>query len=342
MRHFLSTAIIAVFSVSSSYAGDVGTYRPGNIYLSVPAQSPDQCSAQCSGDAQCKSWNFVKVRPEQAVCEFNSRKSHPVTSPISISGDNPTAYDSARLVPIGHRTTRIGQTASSHLVPQPGSVTRVGAIPAPQSRVQTPRQRIVQPVPQSVNPILARSSAVRAPSPQANAVHAPVRHQAPMPFSHSLESQPPAPVRAPVPAPVHAPVQQPQTPASENRPVRSPFASRAATTPQTGFKPLLDSQIAQRPPAAQRPQTESYSLPKPSMPSLSEIPQNVLAPSIESGLAGGPTRSAPPSGNSLYGSLYDDVKAPKILTREDIPTDPNAPIPTVTSVPIEKLDVQPF
>ena len=72
------------------------------------------------------------------------------------------------------------------------------------------------------------------------------------------------------------------------------------------------------------------------------MPQNVISPSIDSGLAGGVPSRRSGLGDPLFGSLYDDVKAPKTLTAKDIPTDPDAPIPTVTSVPIKRLDVQTF
>ena len=43
---------------------------------------------------------------------------------------------------------------------------------------------------------------------------------------------------------------------------------------------------------------------------------------------------------SLFGSLYDDVKAPKAIGPEDIPVDANAPIATVASVPSKKVTTE--
>ncbi len=337
--------VITTFSFAfSSYAGDVGTYRPGNIYLSIPAQSPEQCANQCSGDAQCKSWNFVTVRQNQAVCEFNARKSEPIASAVSISGDNPSAIDSARLIPTGHRTTRLGHSSAPRFVSRPGNVTRVGAVPAAQPPAIQHRQRITQPIPQQAQSIaVVHRPPVQSTSP---ALAQPG-------FRHSLDmSQNAAPVRT---------VQRPNIQSSNaQRPAsRSPFARRVPANnplPNAGgtitnnaaeseFAPMLEaasqSRIEQNPMAPVPPRSAAAPA-RPDMPSLSDIPQNILAPSIDSALAGGPLNRPAPRGDALYGSLFDDVKAPRGLTADDIPMDPDAPIPTVTSVPIERLDVAPF
>ena len=129
-------------------AGDIGTYRPGVIYLSIPAQSPEQCVSQCAGDAQCKSWNFVAVTPSKTICEFNARKSQPVRSAISISGENYSVYDSAKVIPAGRRTYRVGQSVNM-MTHSPGSTslgmtTRVGAVPPPYPHAQPNRPAATQ------------------------------------------------------------------------------------------------------------------------------------------------------------------------------------------------------
>lgn len=321
MRAFYLPIIAALSFGGQSFAADVGTYRPGNIYLTIPALAHTQCAAQCGGDAQCKSWNFVQAGHNRNYCEFNTRESVPVSSAISISGGNPSAYNSARIIQAGYNTTRIGQIETSQLVPIQGSLTRIGSVPQPpqiQRQVRRPQIRV---------PAIG-ASAMATPT---QAVDRTSQHSYTGPtnqFRHSLDSRQTIRTRA------------------ETRTNQSPFAApqsgpvRQAVTTQK-FTPMLDTQGANMTVANMASKPPQRALPTPSLPSISEIPQNVLTPSVESALAGGPRASASTS-NSLYGSLFDDVKAPRSLTTKDIPEDLNAPIPTVTSVPIERLDVQPF
>ncbi len=102
-------------------AEEAGTYRPGQAYHSVIANSPMQCASQCQGDAQCKGWNFVRPRQmaRTGVCEFNAQKVTPVPSPISISGDNETVRTSRQIVSAGSRTVRVGSSVVPAPSPQP-------------------------------------------------------------------------------------------------------------------------------------------------------------------------------------------------------------------------------
>lgn len=144
---FLST----VFS-TAAFAADPGTYRPGMAYGSVPASEPGICEAQCSGDAQCRGWNFVKVNPrlQTGVCEFNAQDAAPVPSPYSISGDNRALPRSAAIIPGRSNTVRVGDIGGS--VTPPTTVTQ-----------QSPTRRIVrEAVPNQIQP---RTAATRTVTP---------------------------------------------------------------------------------------------------------------------------------------------------------------------------------
>ena len=146
MRFFYILAFSSVLSVPA-FAADLGTYRPGAPYHSVPAPGADVCENQCAGDAQCRGWNYVKVNPRSpGVCEFNSKPASPIESPISISGDGAAVL--APNISIGRtNTVRVGTAAK--------------AAPRPTVRQLSPTQRIVrQAVPQPIRPeqAIARST----------------------------------------------------------------------------------------------------------------------------------------------------------------------------------------
>lgn len=110
---FLTFAAVILGSTalasSSAFAADAGTYRPGNAYNSITANSPDVCDMQCSGDAQCRSWNFVRISEmSDGVCEFNDTLSTPVPSAISISGNNASRARTSRIVAGNTNTVRVG------------------------------------------------------------------------------------------------------------------------------------------------------------------------------------------------------------------------------------------
>lgn len=308
----------ALFPITA-LAADYGTYRPGNSYLSMPAQSPDQCISYCNGDAQCKGWNFVKVDQSRTICEFNTMLAAPIASPISISGESMSATNHPRLVPGGHRTIRVGQPAAQRT--QTGNLARVGQAQPARRVVRTPTP---QPDPRlQIANYRAPIAGIATPGSST-----PPTNQRPPQRHTSFKPQLDVLASAPLPAP-----QRPQPPAM-----------------QPDFKPMLDSaaspQARQTPenmprrPAAAPPTVQAEDIN--AIPRLSAMPDNRPNPSVESGLAGGPVALTLPPNSSLYGSLYDDVKAPRSLNAEDIPADPDAPIPTVSSVPVESLNVSTF
>jgi len=133
---------------SGAFAADAGTYRPGNTYNSITANSPDICDMQCSGDAQCRSWNFVRVSEmAEGVCEFNDNMSSPVPSAISISGNNVSRPRAARVIAGKTNTVRIGapsvtQSASRAAKPRPSAAPRNTQRPPSAGRSLMQQQRL--------------------------------------------------------------------------------------------------------------------------------------------------------------------------------------------------------
>ena len=132
-------------------AADLGQYRPGNPYQSVMAPSADVCETHCTGDAQCRSWNYVKANPKASgVCEFNANDTAPVASAISISGSNQSPAYRQGIIPGGTNTIRVG------MQPQPRPQAELYSQHT-QQRSPLPSRRVVrEPVP-SQAPIQAAS-----------------------------------------------------------------------------------------------------------------------------------------------------------------------------------------
>ncbi len=352
MRLFLSVISATLLATATpAIAAENGTYRPGQAYMSIPAQNPAQCEQQCQGDAQCKGWNFVRIRAnaKAAICEFNARKAAPVASPISISGDNHSATASARLVQTGQRTTRVGEP-SVMMQAMPTRTTRIGAVPQPaqeqrsrQVHAQRPQQRVVRraPIPQHIQPQTAAYRTVR-PAPAQPATRAPQ-------FRHSLDSSAPRMAARPQQLPAQRPAIAPSPRNNTFRPQLDTLPQQKATKPaapapvQPVREASVNAPIATAPTAL--PAGQNFHTGPKVNKSLSQL--KVTPPAqrrADSRLAGGytPPVSVETAQSSLFGSLYDDVKAPKSLTPQDIPANPDAPIPTVTSVPTQKIEQSPM
>jgi len=168
MAH-LKTALILLSSalITSSFAvaQDPGTYRPGSPYSAAQASDAAVCSSQCSGDAACRGWNFVRSNPRQknGICEFNSVAVDPIQSPISVSA-NVTIVNNIsgqnRIIPAGVRTTRIGSPSVN--------TTRIGA-PAPTAR-PAPRTAAAPIRPRQTQQLQRQISQTQAPQAQAQTV----------------------------------------------------------------------------------------------------------------------------------------------------------------------------
>lgn len=327
MRHLKLILMGTLFFPMNVLAADYGTYRPGSTYLKMPAANPDQCVAYCMGDAQCKGWNFVKLNPVQSICEFNARDVAPISSAISISGN----YVSSSRAFSTQSTKPIIQTS--------GSVTRVGPISPP--HVNSQSRRIIQqthPKPDPRHQIANYRSRIHSiETPKSGSISAPQKPQYPIQqsgagFTPQLDALParPASTRPAYTSPGHQQIKRPAyQPMLDTSPVLAASTPTPTPTPQTGISNDIRT-----------PKVRAENLA--AIPRLSQMPANKPRPSVSSALAGGPVAATLPPSSSLYGSLYDDVKRPKSLSADDIPQDPDAPIPTVTSVPVENIEMTTF
>lgn len=206
MRAFYIISTLSFLLASPSFAADLGQYRPGNPYQSVIAPGAGICESQCAGDAQCRSWNYVKANPNvSGVCEFNANDVPPVASAISISGSNSPVSSRRGVVPGGTNTIRVGtspslQTQSTGRT-QTTSTRRIvrEAVPT-QSQGQTAstRRRVVRP--SESESLTAQQNPYRQVSPPNGAGYSrqnlqgqnrPV--QMPQTFKYDLGDQPSAP-----------------------------------------------------------------------------------------------------------------------------------------------------
>ena len=377
MRRTRFTVLLtSAFALSSpAFAADAGTYRPGNTYNSITATTADICEMQCSGDAQCRSWNFVRIENmSEGVCEFNDNISTPQPSAISVSGNNVSRARSSRVSHGGTNTVRVGAPsvtqAAARIVPSQVTPTRrVGQPPAPsnsqlaglslmqqqrmnsQARVQgqmQPRQaapRQLQATQTRINPRqfkhsledgraaqVANAPRPTAPSQMAVAPVAPTfgapRLQRRLMQQRQGSAQTQASrATAPIQAPQTYPSVAPATPAREFASAGSGLASPPGVAPLSappGVPPLQSSGQGQAPSAYMSP----------SMAGAPPAPRRVAIPSELSPRPMG-------SGDQLFGSLFDDVKVPRPIDPQ-LAADPDAPIPTVSSVPVAPVQTAPL
>ncbi len=141
----LSLLSASVLIASPAFAADLGVYRPGTPYNSTVASSAEICDHQCSGDAQCRGWNYVKPNPRApGVCEFLSSVSTPIASQISISGEGFSSRGvSPSLTAGGTNTVRVG-TPVQPATPKP----TISKVAPPQRATQGSRRIVRQAVPQ--------------------------------------------------------------------------------------------------------------------------------------------------------------------------------------------------
>ena len=347
---------------SGAFAADAGTYRPGKTYNSITANSPDICDMQCSGDAQCRSWNFVRVSEmAEGVCEFNDNMSSPVPSAISISGNNVSRPRAARVIAGKTNTVRIGapsvtQSASRAAKPRPSVAPRNTQRPPSAGRSLMQQQRLNSQRNVNTQRNMSTPQQYRPPVQNAAAPRVPQKPQ----FRHSLEEG-----RAPRMAHARAP---------HNAPAPKAFgqagaAKQGSAAPQSyaHADPRLQKKLQQRQQSAQAGNTAAAPAPQYAPYAPKAAPQTYAASSgglsappgvpplaaqtpaassyyMALAMAGAPTqrRVTIPSelsprpmgtGDTLFGSLYDDVKVPRPIDPA-LAADPEAPIPTVSSVPV--------
>lgn len=374
-----------VFISTPAAAMDPGTYRPGMAYDSITSKDPSMCEAQCSGDAQCRGWNFVKINPNApiGVCEFNAQAAAPVPSTYSISGENSSAVRSATIIPGRSNTVRVGnmsapaaqQTSPKRRVVREAVPQRVqprGAAYRPVAKPPVPRsvQRSasgnVQNMSLTEQQNLHRRQAMRPTAPQ------PQRRPQ---FQHNLEGGPAATRRAAPQAarPMMPPTQRPQMGGDPRlqqrlmqkqriqgaqiptrqmqRPQAAPPHSRpAASIPRQVDPRQAESRLTPKgqtfPPSAMPPQPSTMQRPQ-GYPQQAPQRQAYAAPqrprvNIPAEMSPRQPMSAAQAEQSLYGSLYDDVKVPRPIDAAAFAANPDAPIPTVANVPVAPVQVGPL
>lgn len=372
----LTITVFGLATASPVFSADIGTYRPGQAYSSTPVVNADLCESQCQGDAQCRAWNFVKVSPRQTsgVCEMNANDTPPIPSPVSISGTTQIASDNARskLISGGTRTVRVGQSASRPasrpFTPQSqnfGNQRRQLQRPKiqPQHAQRPQNRRIIrESIPEQIRP---RQSAYKAPSQsltdQQNAQRGKLgRPSAPQHiqprnqfqrFKHNLDATPRSFARPNVtlpPAPKSHRQTTPYAAPPQNHHAYPQYgAQHASTDPR--LLALQKQQRAQshaqqqaqynpqhRPPLT-RPGPHAYAQPQRPQPNGTPHAQLGQAPAPKPPMVKLPAARAQ---DSLFGSLYDDVIAPKPISADQITQQPNAPIATVTSVPTKPVQTE--
>ena len=355
-----STALLC----TSAFAADAGTYRPGNAYHSITAASPNVCEMQCSGDAQCRSWNYIRLNEgTQGVCEFNENISSPVPSAMSISGENVSRARAAGVVRGKTNTVRVGSPSVTQAMAQPpfSQPSRTAPTPAyrpsaPQAAAHSaqmqhnrrhaqPRGQIAAAAPRypaaspnqkpsfrhSLEDVQSAQSS-RAPNeyrPQANTPAAPQTYAHADPrLQRQLQQQ-----RRQSSPPTRSPQAPPQTypPVSAQPAPQSYAAAPSGLSAPPGVPPLSPtpkaSYMSPSMAGAPRAQTQTQTQPN-SQPRRVNIPAE-LSPRPMG------------SGDSLFGSLYDDVKVPRPIDPA-LAADPDAPIPTVSTVPRAKFNRPPL
>ena len=343
----LSILAFTTLLSAPAFAADLGTYRPGSPYHSVVAPGADVCESHCAGDAQCKGWNYVKVNPRApGVCEFNAKSVSPIESAISISGAG-------------------GMSAAPNLMRGNTNTIRVGTQTRSQSRNrtvtvgQTPsgRRIVREAVPQRVQGL---PTSVRRPAQggslteQQNKYRQATGHAAPQGYPQTRSVQPPAMQQAARPQ-----MRQQQVAPQGQRLMRDPRIQAPQYPQGPRFQHNLDGapQNMMARPNQQRP-VQSQGRPPIGVPigpqgpqaaaprRIAPIPQQSAIPKasvndpvthsngaqrIQAAAQQQAQMTYEQAQQSLYGSLNDDIQAPRPLTRA--PLDPNAPIPTSQARP---------
>ncbi|HHI89150.1 MAG TPA: hypothetical protein ENK01_04270, partial [Hellea balneolensis] len=345
-------------------AAEINTYRAGAAYLKTPAQSYQQCEAQCRGDAACRGWNFIRPNPsaQSGICEFNARFARPVTSPISVSGEVHTEVD----------------TLMSRAVPGQGHTIRVGTpvMPKPQTR-RIVRRQPVAPARPIVKANVQRRIPARVQDRVQDSVQTgtpatkPVNPHKPRIYGGPIASPPPAGTLPPQAHMTMAEREQAVTRLSREQVTRRQIlaAQRRAIQGQT-----IQRQTIQRQPIHRqaRPGQEVYRRPAPDMAPQAGGQIQAALPQTSAPQTGRPQdtsmqarqmtamsqRIAPPQNRqtvpvrggtvpSLYGNLNDDLTTgmtpvPRPETAPDNPADPDAPISTVHPAPVTPVRSTPL
>lgn len=324
---FLSILSLASLLMSApAFAADLGTYRPGAPYHSVIAPAADVCENQCAGDAQCRGWNYVKVNPRApGVCEFNSKPAKPIESAISISGQGASLI--APNVSIGATNTiRVGTSQASK--------------PRSTIRQTSPDRRVIrQAVPQQVHPT---QSVVRRPI-QSLTAQQNFHRQTPSHIARAAMNS-----NRPVGSGAQRLVRDPRIQMA--RPLQTmPQFSHALDGPQQQMmqakrlsKPLQNSRPPIGVPITPRPQATlpqgSVNNPVTHQNAEKRLREAEVTAAQRAAIA--PRLSVEQAQASLFGSLNDDVSAPRPML--NLPAENDVPIATSQSRPTIAVSQEPI
>jgi len=362
MRLFSILALTTLLS-APAFAADLGTYRPGSPYHSVVAPGADVCESHCAGDAQCKGWNYVKVNPRApGVCEFNAKAVSPIESAISISGQGGASVapnllqGNTNTIRVGTRTATkprsstitVGQTPSGRRVVRQAVPQRIvpsktvarrpadaGSLTAQQNKYRAatghaaPQARQHQGYPQSRPQQQVARPQMRQQqiAPQGQRlmrdprIQAPQHRQAPR-FQHNLDDAPNGNI--------YARPQQPQGRKVPQQQTRAPQSRDAQGRPQIGVPIQGQQQSARR--TAPVPQQRAIPQASVNDPVTHQNGQQ----RVQAAAQRQAQMSYEQAQQSLFGSLNDDVQAPRPMTA--LPADPNAPIPTSQARPTQPVE----
>ncbi|WP_026940887.1 polyadenylate binding domain-containing protein [Hellea balneolensis] len=337
----LSILALTTLLSAPAFAADLGTYRPGSPYHSVVAPGADVCESHCAGDAQCKGWNYVKVNPRApGVCEFNTKSVSPIESAISISGAGGISA-APNLLKGNTNTIRVGTQAR----PQPRSRTvTVGQTPSG-------RRIVREAVPQRVQtrPTVARTPAASGSlTEQQNKYRQATGHTASQGYPQSRQTQPRAPQQASRPGLGQPQIATRQAAPQGQRLMRDPRIQAPQYPQGPRFHHNLDGATQGRPPigvpigpggpqaAAPRrtaPVPQQTAMPRGSV--NDPVTHSNGARRVQAAAQQQAQLTYEQAQQSLYGSLNDDVQAPRPLM--GAPLDPNAPIPTSQARPTQPI-----
>ena len=360
MRLFSILTLTTLLS-APAFAADLGTYRPGSPYHSVVAPGADVCESHCAGDAQCKGWNYVKVNPRApGVCEFNAKSVNPIESAISISGQGGISV-APNLVQGNTNTIRVGTSVTQKprsqtmTVGQSPSGRRIVREAVPQ-RVQ-PSQTVARP-PVQGGSLTAQQNQYRAATghaapqgyPQQAArpqirqqqmgpkgqrlmrdprIQSPQQRQQGPHFQHNLDGAPRGRMMA-RPNP-----QQPQGRQAPQQQTRAPQGRPPIGVPigPQGSQAQKQTQRQTMAPRRTAPVPQQRAIPKASV--NDPVTHSNGAQRVEAAAQRQAQLTYEQAQQSLFGSLNDDVLAPRPITAA--PTDPNAPIPTSQARPTQPV-----
>lgn len=322
----------------------------------------------------------VNPRQASGVCELNSQAVAPIKNTASISGTGARVMSSSRLVSKGTRTVRVGtpDTPKSTSVQNQLQARLQERRALNQNVYQAGNIRNSQNVVLPTNRLPANSAPRHIQHMQGRVIRTarniPHLSHALDATQHTAFPNVVSPMQVPLQAPISSPISGPIS-GHAGSPLRLQHSlGSALPTPQRGAPkntPHNHLEAAMvKTPSLSTPSLSTPSLSKPSYSSITDSKQhpssqqpNLQQPNSTASLkqeVGIETESATETSptprnkedahqtrststqvvqSSLFGSLYDDVKQPKPISAKEM-ADPDAPIATVSSVPVKKVNAE--